>query len=428
MSRQRSIFRYSLLRIVAAMLIFELLVGGLAFTLLMLPVLENHAKNFAEQIINTHAGGFANVTIQAESPVDDGQSFLPFNLLLARDLQQLSGQPTAVRKVAKQPNHYWLPLHTTKSSYLIFDHRAVVGTMPIEALVSWFTLALIGGLVIAIWLASGLSRPITLLRNSIRNHTDSTPHDSAPTVGIIELNDLRLEFAKLTDNLALAIDDRTTLLLGLSHELSAPVARLTMAFELYAKQIDSARRDDMQTDLDEMRRIIEQFLSAARCLSPQDQQQYSLTHLMTWLEQRYTEKPNIHIEIPLQESSYTINAIALERILVNLIDNALRHGLNSTITASVIQHPENLEFIVADNGPGIPDTDIPRLFHPFEKRAASQGVGLGLALSRLMAEQNGWNLQLKNRVAGGLQATILIPIISPSIYPSGNSSLNNSPD
>lgn len=410
MSRPRTIFRYSLLRIIAAMFIFEILVGSLAYIFLMLPVLENHAKNFAEQIVKPQANTLAELSFLADAPADGGRSWLPFNLLLGQNIQRLTGQPAEVRKIAGQPYHYWLPYRTANTRYLIFDHRAVVGTMPMEAFVSWFLLALISGLIIATLLARGMSRPITQLQNSLKNHSDATPHGSAPNVGIIELDELRLEFATLTNDLALAIDDRTTLLLGLSHELSAPVARLTMAIELYAKQIDSAKREDMETDLDEMRRIIEQFLSAARCLSPQEQQQYSLVHLMGWLEQRYSGKSSVKVEIPLQESSYAINATALERILINLIDNALRHAPHSSITIKVKQHPDKLEFTVSDNGPGIPEADIPRLFHPFEKRAASQGVGLGLALSRLMAEQNGWTLTLKNRDAGGLQANILIPI------------------
>ena len=410
MSRPRTIFRYSLLRIIAAMFIFEILVGSLAYIFLMLPVLENHAKNFAEQIVKPQANTLAELSLLADAPADGGRSWLPFNLLLGQNIQRLTGQPAEVRKIAGQPYHYWLPYRTANTRYLIFDHRAVVGTMPMEAFVSWFLLALISGLIIATLLARGMSRPITQLQNSLKNHSDATPHGSAPNVGIIELDELRLEFATLTNDLALAIDDRTTLLLGLSHELSAPVARLTMAIELYAKQIDSAKREDMETDLDEMRRIIEQFLSAARCLSPQEQQQYSLVHLMGWLEQRYSGKSSVKVEIPLQESSYAINATALERILINLIDNALRHAPHSSITIKVNQHPDKLEFTVSDNGPGIPEADIPRLFHPFEKRAASQGVGLGLALSRLMAEQNGWTLTLKNRDAGGLQANILIPI------------------
>lgn len=410
MSRPRSIFRHSLLRIIAAMFVFEVLVGGMAYIFLMLPVLENHAKNFAEQIVKTQTSTQQELFFLAEAPVDGGPSWLPFNLLLGQNIQRLTGQAAEVRKIANQPHHYWLPFRTAKTGYLVFDHHAVVGTMPIVAFVSWFFLALISGLLIAVWLARGIARPITQLQESLINHSDSTPLGAAPHVGIIELDELRLEFIKLTNELALAIDDRTTLLLGLSHELSAPVARLTMAIELYAKQIDSNKREDMETDLDEMRRIIEQFLSAARCLNPQEQQQYSLLHLMSWLEQRYSGETNVKVEVPLQETSYAINATALERILINLVDNALRHAAHSTITINVKQHPDKLEFTVTDNGHGIPEADIPRLFHPFEKRAASHGVGLGLALSRLLAEQNGWILTLKNIPSGGLQAITMIPI------------------
>jgi two-component system osmolarity sensor histidine kinase EnvZ len=405
--KQRSIFRYALLRIVSTILLFELMVGGLAYFLLMLPVLENHARSFAEQLVTPQSSNPGNYHMESTPPADGGASWLPFNQLLARNLQRLTGHPSDVRKVAGQPDHYWLPL---QNGYVIFNHHTVVGAMPLEAFAAWFTLALITGLAIATWLARGLALPITQLRNNLKHHSDSTPLAEMPRVGIIELDELSQEFATLTSNLALAIDDRTTLLLGLSHELSAPVARLTMAFELYAKQIENNKREDMQSDLDEMRRIIEQFLSSARCLSAQEQQQYSLPHLMRWLEQRYADQPNVHIEIPLQETDYALNATALERILTNLINNALRHATPGIISVNIAQHPDSLEFTVADNGPGIPPEDIPRLFHPFEKHRTSQGTGLGLALSRLMAEQNGWTLTLENRNTGGLQARVFIPV------------------
>lgn len=410
MARSRTIFRHSLLRIIVAMFIFEILVGSLAYIFLMLPVLENHARNFAQQISKPQADTYVGFSQHVKPPADGGQSWLPFNLLLAGEIEKLSGHSTSVRNVADQPNYYWLPVTTTETRYLVFDHRAVVGAMPTEAFVSWFTLALIAGLAIATWLARGISRPIMQLRQNLQILAQATPQESALNAGILELDELRLEFATLTRQLALAIDDRTTLLLGLSHELSAPVARLTMAFELYAKHIESNKREDIQADLDEMRRIIEQFLSAARCLHPQEQQRYSLTHLMDWLRQRYAQQTNVQVDVPLQEIAYTINATALERILINLIDNALRHASPGIVTVQLDLHPGQLELAVSDNGPGIPEDEIPRLFHPFEKRAASQGVGLGLALSRLLAEQNGWTLKLSKLPTSGLQATLLIPL------------------
>ena len=73
MSRPRTIFRFSLLRIVAAMFIFEILVGSLAYIFLMLPVLENHAKNFAEQIVKPQANTLAELSFLADAPADGGR-------------------------------------------------------------------------------------------------------------------------------------------------------------------------------------------------------------------------------------------------------------------------------------------------------------------------------------------------------------------
>ena len=394
------------------MFIFEVLVVGFAFFLQMQPVLQNHATDFAAQILDPQRYTQHKYTLHTEQPIDGGRSWLPFNLLLAKEIQRITGIPTEVNAIANQPNHYWLPLKTQGNQFLIFNHHEVVGTNLIETFVSWVTLAIIFGLAISTWLARGLARPIVELRERLHEHTKTTACESLQQIGIIELDQLQQEFVAQTKKLALAIDDRTTLLMGLSHELGSPVARLTMALELYAQPIQKDKRDDMQSDLDEMRRIIEQFLFAAHCLCPLDLAQSSLSELIAKLQQRYVSMHQIQINPPLHDIEYAINITALERILINLIDNAQRHAKDSVITVDTIQAHKKLILTVSDSGPGIAEADINRLFSPFEKRSASPGVGLGLALSRLMAEQNGWELTLKNRATGGLQASVVISVNS----------------
>jgi len=407
---QKSIFRYSLLRIVVAMFIFELLLASFAFLLLMLPILQNHSKDFAALILNRQISPENKFSLQTEAPEDGGPSWLPFNLILANDLQQFTGQSTEIRKVANEPNQYWLKLQAINKPYLVFNQQKVVGANAMQAIVAWFTLAIVSGLMIATWLARGLSKPIIKWRHLLQDHTNTSPYESLPLLGITELDQLQLEFVAQTNKLALAIEDRTTLLMGLSHELGAPVARLTMALELYGKQIEADKRREMELDLDEMRRIIEQFLYAAHCLCPLEQDQYSLTSLMIKLKQHYAGYAHMQFSMPAEDVKYAINITALERVLINLIDNAQRHASDTIISVQAEQHPKNLILTVTDNGPGIAEADITRLFQAFRKRSASPGVGLGLALSRLIAEQNGWTLALINRVTGGIQATVRIPI------------------
>lgn len=401
-----TLFRFTLVRTLAALFFFELLVGFLAYTLLMSPVLDKLAQNFAQQIVQNssiHTESFTRVKTQ---PEDGGRSWLPFNYFLAKHLEQLTGNAVQVHHVAASGSWYWLKI--ANKHYVVYDHQVVDGAQPIKTLVAWLGLALAVPLLISGVLAIGISQPIMQLRKNL--HTQSTQPGNARSLGITELDTLRLDFFNLTEKLALARDDRTTLLLGLSHELSAPVARLTMALALYAHGLPEEQRAAMQADIDALRRIIEQFLSAAKCLGEQPQAQGALSGLMHWLAQHYSDQPQVILHADTLGSGLAFNVMAAERILINLIDNGLRHTQGSQVHVDAQVANELLVLTVSDVGPGLSETEIKQVFQPFNRRHSSQGLGLGLALVRLLADQNGWEMALTNRLPHGIVASIKIPI------------------
>ncbi len=403
MKRTTSLFRYTLMRTAAALLLFELLVGVLAYILLMSPVLDKLAQNFAQQIVLPAQGnGITHTRIQ---PADGGHSWLPFNHLLEQHLVRFTGKTVQVHFVAKSASRYWVKLGADE--YVVFEHQTIVGARPIRTLLAWLGFAFVAALLISGVLAVGISQPIMQLRRSLQ--PQSTSANPPVSLGITELDALRMTFSSLTEKLELARDDRTTLLLGLSHELSAPVTRLTMALELYANAVPEARRTAMQADTDALRRIIEQFLSAAKCLGEQPHAQGSLRSLINWLEQHYADQPRVIIHTGSPETVSTFNTMAAERILINLIDNALRHTQGSQVRVDACADPEWLTLTVSDDGPGLSDTEIVQVFQPFNKKRSSQGLGLGLALVRLLADQNNWALTLQNRQPNGIAASIKIP-------------------
>src|SRR5205823_4125271 len=115
------------------------------------------------------------------------------------------------------------------------------------------------------------------------------------------------------------------------------------------------------------------------------------------------------------------NALALEQILFNLVDNACKYAAGASdkrieLTATAGQGVVNLR--VRDHGPGVPAGQLARLFHPFSKSVqeaanSAPGLGLGLALSRRLAESMGGDLRLEN-AAPGAAFTVVLPVGAPA--------------
>jgi two-component system osmolarity sensor histidine kinase EnvZ len=106
--------------------------------------------------------------------------------------------------------------------------------------------------------------------------------------------------------------------------------------------------------------------------------------------------------------------VAIKRVLANLIQNALRYSDGDLLIESGIEKDGHFVFFeVCDNGPGIPNAEIERLFLPFtqgDKARGTDGSGLGLAIIKRIVDKHGGRVLLKNREQGGLAAKVLLPI------------------
>ncbi len=122
---------------------------------------------------------------------------------------------------------------------------------------------------------------------------------------------------------------------------------------------------------------------------------------------------NVAIQVPDELAEIHADPALVERILANLLSNALRHSPPDQppmIAAS--EHAGTVEIRVIDHGPGIPTADRDRVFLPFQRlgdRGNATGVGLGLALSRGLAEAMGGSLDPDTTPGGGLTMTLRLP-------------------
>jgi two-component system sensor histidine kinase KdpD len=120
------------------------------------------------------------------------------------------------------------------------------------------------------------------------------------------------------------------------------------------------------------------------------------------------------VQVQIDESLPAVLADAglLERVVANVVDNALRHGRGTAVAMRASAHADRVELRVVDGGPGVPQSASDRLFAPFQRlgdRDGTSGVGLGLSVARGFTEAMGGTLTAEDTPGGGLTVVISLP-------------------
>ena len=205
------------------------------------------------------------------------------------------------------------------------------------------------------------------------------------------------------------IEQRTTMLNGVSHDLRTILTRFKLSLALL-KQTPEV--EDLKRDVDEMSRMLEGYLAFARGASSE---QAVATDLRQLLEEVQTdaERQGHVTELDIVgDPMVIVRPDPLRRLLFNLVGNAARHG--ETIEISANHETRWLVLHVDDDGPGIPAEMREEVFKPFVRldEARNQdegGSGLGLAIARDVARSHGGDIVLGDSPLGGLRATVRLP-------------------
>ncbi|GAA4959463.1 two-component system sensor histidine kinase KdpD [Nonomuraea thailandensis] len=241
------------------------------------------------------------------------------------------------------------------------------------------------------------------------------------------------EEAELARPLAEADKMRTALLAAVSHDLRTPLSAAKAAVESLRNQDvtwTDEDRDELLATADEsltrLDRLVENLLDMSRLqagvlgLSPQP---VALEEVVPRaIDDLGPLRDRVEGDISIDLPDLVADPALLERVLVNLMSNAVRHSppdRRVLITAS--RHDDMVEIRVVDRGPGIPPEHHERVFLPFQRlgdRDNGTGVGLGLALSRGLTEAMGGTLTPEETPGGGLTMIVSLPIHSRAARPS----------
>ena len=182
-----------------------------------------------------------------------------------------------------------------------------------------------------------------------------------------------------------------------SHDLKTPITRLRLRAEMLD---DDDAREAMIRDLEDLDMLVKGAIQSVKETDIHDIQKSTQHTPQTLVIQGTLKAP------------YTGKPLAIRRCLGNLIDNALYYGHK----ADVILEDSDSELCIriCDNGPGIPDAKIDRVFEPYTQLATARGsrpgsVGLGLSIARNIARAHGGEVTLRNREQVGLEVRLRLP-------------------
>jgi signal transduction histidine kinase len=212
------------------------------------------------------------------------------------------------------------------------------------------------------------------------------------------------------------IENRTRLLAAISHDLRTPLTLL----RLRAENVDDPpERDRMLATIAEMESMIATTLQFARDDAASEQRRP--TDIAALVQSVVDDLADAGVPATIEPPAPPAPAApvvvacrpdAIRRAVRNLVDNAVKYG--KTARVAVRATPQAIDITVDDEGPGIPESELARVFAPFYRVEGSRsretgGVGLGLAIARAIVHADGGTLVLANRPAGGLRATLTLP-------------------
>jgi signal transduction histidine kinase len=259
-------------------------------------------------------------------------------------------------------------------------------------------------------------RPLRILQDGVQRL-------SAGDLDVVLQNRTRDEFGALTqafNRMAARVKEmvkaRDQLLLDVSHELRSPLTRLKVALALLP---DSAKKEQAERDAAEMEAMITELLEIERLRDPRllRTTREDLAALLREAARPYEDAPpGVRVTADPPEIPFDCDADGIRAVLRNLLGNAAKYSLPDSGEIELSARREGLDLVVQieDDGPGIPEDDLPHLFEPFFRvdRSRSRktgGYGLGLSICKRIVEAHGGDIQATNNPGRGARFTLTFP-------------------
>ena len=292
----------------------------------------------------------------------------------------------------------------------VFAPRADAYTSNSLAFMMWMVLTSVVVLTIAILFLRNQIKPIVRLADAAEAFGKGREAPNFRPRGAREVRRAAAAFLEMKIRIERSIEQRTTMLAGVSHDLRTVLTRFKLELALLG---DSPEVEAIKKDVDEMAAMLEAYLAFARGDTGEQSAPTDIAALLEELRldiERHGHRATAAFHGPAE---VTVRPAAFKRCLANLVSNAARFA--STVAITGHRDHRWLTVTVDDDGPGIPQPLREDVFKPFlrlddARNQDEGGTGLGLAIARDIARSHGGDITLGASPMGGLRATVKVPV------------------
>jgi two-component system sensor histidine kinase KdpD len=217
---------------------------------------------------------------------------------------------------------------------------------------------------------------------------------------------------------------KTALLRAVSHDLRSPLTGITTAIGALRNPdlvfSDEDRRELLETiavDAERLARLVGDLLDLSRLEAGGAQPEPELWALDELVRQVVTDlRGGERVDVAGESPFVNVDPVQVQRVLANLLENALKFSPpGSAVHVRVTATRREAIVRIVDQGPGLPEAELERVFEPFHRGHARSGAGLGLAIARGFATANGGRVWAESKPGQGATFALALPVVEAPV-------------
>ena len=342
-------------------------------------------------------------------PKNTGErKFSPMDRSLRRELKSTFGTNNYWFNTSKFKNAVEIKIRSGNDVIEFTVPKYMASASSVRLFLLWTTLPSIILIIIALIFLKNQTKPLVKLAKAAERFGKGDYVNDFHASGSQEIRKAAFEFDRMAKRINRHLNQRAEMLSGISHDLRTPLTRLKLQLAML-KQKDVSEK--MSQDIDEMEKMLNDYLQFAKTQSQEKTTTINLNNLLNSIKNEFNNEKlyfnNNKVQIELKG-----RPIGLKRSFENIIQNGLTYG--NKVHIDIQKGNNRVLIIIDDDGPSIPEDQYKNVFRPFfrldKSRSLNQsGVGLGLAIVEDIINSHGGNIQLGKSKYNGLQVKISLP-------------------